>query len=413
MIQDHHHKKQVYLLILVAALGYFVDIYDLILFLIVKKPSLLAVGVADADLESTGRYLLNVQMVGMLIGGIVWGILGDKRGRLSTLFFTILLYSLANIANGFVHTVNQYAILRFIAGLGLAGELGIGITLVSEVMKKESRGYGTAIVAGVGIAGAALAYYVTVWTDDWRWTYWIGGILGLALLLMRVSVNESAMFSKTKLDGHKRGSFLRIFTDRKRAMKYLYCILIGVPVWFVIGIVVAGSSKFATNVFHVQGEVVGGRSVMFHYVGASIGSLLSGFVSQWLRSRKKALYIFLGALIVTDTAFFFCYGVTAAFFYFMMFALGVAQGYWSVFVTIASEQFGTNMRATVATTVPNMVRGTVVLMSLIYTAFGTAEEGHWQGAAITGAIVITLAFISTYRMQETYGRDLNFIENVE
>jgi predicted MFS family arabinose efflux permease len=404
MYESAHHKRQVYLLVLVASLGYFVDIYDLILFLIVKKPSLLACGVGKEEVEATGRYLLNVQMVGMLLGGIIWGILGDKRGRLSTLFFTILLYSLANIANGFVHTVDQYAVLRFIAGLGLAGELGIGITLVSEVMNKEARGYGTAIVAGVGIAGAALAYYVTQWTDDWRWTYWVGGILGLGLLVMRISVNESAMFHKAKEEGHSRGNFLRIFTSGKRAWKYLYCVLIGLPVWFVIGIVVAGAEKFAANVLHVSGDVSGGRCVMFHYVGASVGSFLSGMISQWLRSRKKALYIFLAALVVTDTAFFFCNGITVGFFYFMMFALGVAQGYWSVFVTIASEQFGTNLRATVATTVPNMVRGMLVAMTAVYTFFGTA---------ITGALVILLAFISTYKMEETYGRDLNFIEPVE
>lgn len=413
MIQDKHHQRQVYLLVLVASLGYFVDIYDLILFLIVKKPSLLDVGVAPDHVESTGRYLLNVQMVGMLIGGIIWGILGDKRGRLSTLFFTILLYSIANLANGFVTNIDQYAALRFIAGLGLAGELGIGITLVSEVMNKEARGYGTAIVAGVGIAGAALAYYVTVWTSDWRWTYWVGGILGLLLLVMRISVNESAMFAHAKSEGADRGNFLGIFTSGKRVMKYIWCILIGVPVWFVIGIVVAGAEKFASEVFHVQGKIDGARCVMWHYVGASIGSFLSGFLSQYLRSRKKALYIFLAALIVTDTGFFFCQGVTVGVFYFMIFALGVAQGYWSVFVTIASEQFGTNLRATVATTVPNIVRGMVVPMSLLYAALGTAAQGEWKGAAITGGLVVALAFVATYKMDETYGKDLNYIEPVE
>jgi MFS transporter, putative metabolite:H+ symporter len=412
MLNDPHYKKQVYLLILVAGLGYFVDIYDLILFLIVKEPSLLAVGVPKEQVEDVGRYLLNVQMVGMLIGGIIWGILGDKRGRLSTLFFTILLYSVANIANGFVQNVDQYAVLRFIAGIGLAGELGIGITLVSEVMTKETRGYGTAIVSGVGIAGAALAYYVTQWTN-WQWTYWIGGILGLLLLLMRVSVNESKMFNKAKEDNVKRGDFLQIFRNKKQALKYLYCILIGMPVWFVIGVLIASAGKFATEVFHVQGVVNGGKSVMFHYVGASTGAFLTGFISQWLKSRKKALYISLTSLVITSVIFFSAYGVTASTFYFILFILGIAQGYWSVFVTVASEQFGTNMRATVATTVPNMVRGTTVLMTMIVVYFGTAKDGHWEGAAITGAIVIALAFFATYKMQETYGKDLNYIELAE
>lgn len=412
MLEDSNHKRQVYLLILVASLGYFVDIYDLILFLIVKKQSLLDCGVVGDDIEKTGRYLLNVQMVGMLIGGVIWGIMGDKRGRLSTLFFTILLYSLANIANGFVHNVDQYAVLRFLAGLGLAGELGIGITLVSEVMNKESRGYGTAIVSGVGIAGAALAFLVTDLTN-WRWTYWIGGILGLLLLFMRISVNESAMFSKAKEEKAQRGNFFSIFTSGKRAMKYLWCILIGVPVWFVIGVLIAGVEKFATNVFHIQGEVNGSKCVMLHYVGASIGAFLTGFISQWMRSRKKALYISLSGLVLTVGAFFLCYNVSAFFFYCVIVMLGIAQGYWSIFVTVASEQFGTNMRATVATTVPNMVRGTTVLMTFIYTTFGTAKDGQWQGAAITGAIVIALAFLATYKVSETYGKDLNYIEPVE
>ena len=268
-------------------------------------------------------------------------------------------------------------------------------------------------VFGVGIAGAALAYYILDWTHDWRWTYWVGGILGLALLVMRISVNESKMFTHAKENNAERGNFLSIFTSRKRVVKYLWCILIGMPVWFVIGFLVSGAEKFATNVFHVQGEINGSRAVMWHYVGASIGSFLSGFLSQVLRSRKKALYVFLSALIVTDTLFFFSFGVSAAMFYFMIFALGVAQGYWSVFVTIASEQFGTNLRATVATTVPNMVRGSVVLMSFIYTAFGTAQEGAWKGAAVTGGLVVALAFLATYKMEETYGKDLNYIEPVE
>lgn len=412
MIQDSNHKKQVYLLVLVAALGYFVDIYDLILFLIVKKPSLMAIGVTENDVEATGRYLLNVQMVGMLLGGIIWGIMGDKRGRLSTLFFTILLYSLANIANGFVQNVDQYALLRFIAGVGLAGELGIGITLVSEVMSKESRGYGTAIVSGVGIAGAVLGFLIAHYID-WRWAYWVGGILGLMLLLLRVSVNESSMFAKAKHDNAKRGSFIKIFTNKKRIIKYLYCIMVGIPVWFVIGVLIAGAEKFATNVFHVKGEINGGMCVMFHYSGASIGAFLTGIISQLLKSRKKALNISLIALVITTILFFLCYDVSSTIFYLMIFILGVAQGYWSVFVTVASEQFGTNMRATVATTVPNMVRGTTVLMTLIYGAFGTAQDGKWQGAAITGAIVLAMAFFATNKMDETYGKDLNYLEPME
>ncbi|MCX6312647.1 MAG: MFS transporter [Bacteroidetes bacterium] len=408
MIQERTYSRKVSLLILVAALGYFVDIYDLILFLIVKKQSLLDLHIP----EDKGATLLNIQMIGMLIGGIIWGVLGDKRGRLSTLFFTILLYSLANIANGFVQNLEQYEILRFVSGIGLAGELGIGITLVSEVMSKESRGYGTAIVSGVGIAGAALGFLITHFFG-WREAYFVGGGLGLALLVMRISVNESSMFDKAKKHNAKRGSFISLFTNKKRALKYLYCILIGVPVWFVIGILIKDADKFGSNVFHVKGVVEGGQSVMWHYMGASVGSFLTGFISQWLRSRKKALYISLVALCITVAIFFSCYGVSNTVFYVVLFVLGVAQGYWAVFVTIASEQFGTNMRATVATTVPNIVRGLTVLMSIGYVSIGSATNGSWTGAAVVGGIVLVLAFFSASKLDETYGKDLDYLEPAE
>ncbi len=408
MLKDKAYSRKVTLLVLVAALGYFVDIYDLILFLIVKKQSLLDLHIP----EDKGATLLNIQMIGMLVGGIIWGVLGDKRGRLSTLFFTILLYSLANIANGFVQNLEQYEVLRFISGLGLAGELGIGITLVSEVMSKESRGYGTAIVSGVGIAGAALGFLITHYFG-WKEAYWAGGGLGLALLVMRISVNESSMFDKAKKHNAKRGSFISLFTNKKRCLKYIYCILIGVPVWFVIGILIKDADKFASNVFHVKGAVEGGQSVMWHYIGASIGSFLTGFISQWLRSRKKALFISLIALVITIGIFFSCYNVSNVVFYIVLFILGIAQGYWAVFVTIASEQFGTNMRATVATTVPNIVRGATVIMSIGYVSIGAAKDGSWMGAALVGGIVLALAFFSASKLEETYGKDLDYLEPAE
>lgn len=407
MLQEKTYSKKVALLVMVAALGYFVDIYDLILFLIVKDPSLRELHID----QSAGATLLNIQMVGMLIGGVIWGILGDKRGRLSTLFATILIYSIANIANGFVQNLQQYEILRFISGLGLAGELGVGITLVSEVMSKESRGYGTAIVSGVGIAGAALGYLITHYFG-WREAYFAGGGLGLALLIMRISVNESSMFSKAKKDNVKRGNFFSLFTNKKRLLKYVYCILVGVPVWFVIGILIKDSKQFAT-IFHVNGEIEGGQSVMWHYIGASIGSFLTGFLSQWLHSRKKALYFSLSALIISVIVFFLCHDYSNTVFYFILFMLGVAQGYWAIFVTVASEQFGTNMRATVATTVPNFVRGATVFMSLAYVAIGSAHEGSLMGAAVVGGIVLFLAFFSAWKLEETYGKDLDYIEPAE
>ena len=401
-------KSPFNIIVLVAALGYFVDIYDLILFGIVRQPSLIEIGIPQDQLLNKGIFLLNMQMIGMLLGGILWGVLGDKKGRLSTLFLTILLYSLANIANGFVQNMTQYAVLRFIAGVGLAGELGVGITLVSEIMTKETRGYGTTIVSGVGIAGAALGFLVTDYFN-WRIAYWVGGGLGLLLLLMRVSVYESGMFSKVKHHEVKRGSFFQLFTDRKRFAKYIYCILIGVPVWFVIGVLVFSSPEFAKNVFHIDGDISGGKALMYHYIGASIGSFITGLLSQWLHSRKKALLIALVALTLFIAVFFMSHNITVSMFYFILFILGIAQGYWAVFITVASEQFGTNIRATAATTVPNFVRGSTVPMTSSFKALG-ASYGLFTAGIVVGGVVMLLAFFALYKLKETYHKDLDYLE---
>lgn len=397
------------IVVIVASLGYFVDIYDLILFGIVRVPSLKGIGIPPDQMLVKGIFLLNMQMIGMLLGGIIWGIMGDKKGRLPVLFFTIALYSLANIANGFIQNIEQYALLRFFAGLGLAGELGIGITLVSEVMSKETRGYGTTIVSGVGIAGAVLGFLVAD-LFDWRVAYWVGGGLGLMLLLLRASVYESGMFEKTKLQHGKieRGNFLSIFTNKKRLLKYFYCILIGIPIWFVIGILVIQSPEFG-KALGIKGEVIGGKAVMWHYIGASIGSILTGLLSQWLRSRRKSLFIALVFLIVFTFWFFSAFQVSAFVFYFILFMLGIAQGYWAVFITTASEQFGTNLRATVTTTTPNFVRGATVPISAS-VLFIQDRWGLWTAGAIVGTVCIGLAVFAVFMIEETYDKDLDYIE---
>lgn len=394
------------IVVIVAALGYFVDIYDLTLFGIVRVPSLKAIGVPDDQIKDAGVYLLNYQMVGMLLGGIVWGVLGDKKGRLSTLFMTILLYSLANIANGFVQNLDQYAILRLIAGFGLAGELGIGITLVSEVMTKESRAWGTSIVSAIGIAGAVLAFLIAEW--GWKQAYWIGGGLGLALLGLRVYVHESGMFDKVKESSVKRGSFIKLFTDGKRFLKYLCCILVGVPVWYVVGILIFFSREFAL-VLNVTGPINTGKSIMYHYMGAAIGSIITGYISQKLKSRKKALVIALVALGSLCIWYFFANGISTGGFYFITFALGLAMGYWAVFITVASEQFGTNIRSTVTTTVPNFVRGATALMTVWWTSM-SAGMGILQAAMIIGAIVIPLGLAATAFLEESHGKNLDYVE---
>jgi MFS family permease len=398
------------IIVIVAALGYFVDVYDLILFSIVRVPSLKALGLSGEELTNTGLNLLNIQMLGMLLGGIVWGILGDKKGRLSVLFLTILLYSIANILNGLVTDLTAYYLCRFFAGLGLAGELGVGITLVSEVMSKEQRGYGTTIVSGIGIAGAVGGFLVAD-LFDWRVAYYVGGGLGLLLLILRVSMYESGMFSRLKETAAKRGSFFSLFNDRKRFSKYIKCILIGVPVWFVIGVLVTLAPEFASSKgLNVQGTVIGGKAVMYHYIGASIGAFLTGFISQYLQSRKKALLISLYSLVLTLAWYFLATNITDSLFYFILFVMGIPNGYWSVFVTTASEQFGTNLRATTTTTIPNFVRGTTVAVTTGFNYCKNGPIGLVGSGILVGSIVMALSFWASYSIEESYHKDLDYLE---
>lgn len=402
--------------VLVAALGYFVDIYDLVLFSIVRVPSLTALGITGESLTKDGIFLINMQMGGMLLGGILWGVLGDKRGRLTVLFGSILLYSLANLANGFVQTLPQYAVLRLIAGIGLAGELGAGITLVSEVLPREKRGYGTMVVATVGVSGALLAFWVGE-RFGWRTAYFIGGGLGLALLALRVGVTESGMFAR--LQHHataRRGDFLSLFAEPARLGRYLRCILMGVPLWFVVGILITLAPEFgaALGIHEADGAAVSaGRGIFWCYFGLVFGDFLTGWLSQQWRSRNRVMLTFLGLTAAVVTFFLTgLHGASATMFYATCFALGLASGYWAVFVTIAAEQFGTNLRATVATTVPNFVRGSVVLMTLSFQALRHTPLGILGGAALLGGILILIAAWAVYSLPESYGRDLDFVEEI-
>lgn len=400
------HNKNVSAIVIVAALGYFVDIYDLILFSIVRISSLKSLGVTGDALLSDGVMLLNMQMAGMLIGGILWGILGDKRGRISVLFGSIIMYSVANILNGFVMDVQQYAVLRVIAGIGLAGELGAGITLVSEVMSKESRGYGTTIVASVGILGAVVAAFVAD-IFDWRTAYFVGGGLGLLLLFLRIGVYESGMFKNIKKDEIGRGQFQHLFTNWARFKKYVKCILIGAPLWFVVGVLITFSDAFA-KVLGVEG-IAPAKSVMFTYIGLAFGDLLSGYLSQYFKSRKKIIFAFILATNILIVIYLFFNNFGSFNFYSICLLLGVSCGYWAVFVTNASEQFGTNLRATVTTTVPNFVRGAVVPLTLLFQ-YLKGPTGIIYSAAIVAGIALLLAYLSASKLEETYGKDLDYIE---
>lgn len=394
--------------VLVAALGYFVDIYDLLLFSIVRRESLSSIGLTDVQIGSEGMDIIGTQMIGLLIGGILWGVLGDKKGRLSVLFGSIVLYSLANIANGFVQTVEQYTICRFIAGIGLAGELGAGITLVSELISKEKRGIATSLVAGVGLTGAVVAYFISQ-HFDWRICYFIGGGLGLLLLLLRITVFESGMFENIRHTAVSKGNFFMFFTNGQRFKKYFLAILIGLPTWYVIGILVSFSTEFGVH-FGISEPIESGKAVMLAYVAIAVGDVLIGFVSQALKSRKKALFIFYGLTIIGIVLYFQQSGGSATNMYIICAFLGFSTGFWAIFVTMAAEHFGTNLRATAATTVPNMVRGALPLMTLLFKDLQSAGHGYIEAAAITGGVVMTITIIAAFFTEETFGKDLNFLE---
>jgi len=401
-------KRNVAAILIISALGYFVDIYDLILFSIVRITSLKSLGVAESDLLPDGVLLLNMQMGGMLIGGIIWGILGDKKGRISVLFGSIFLYSMANIANGFAVNVTQYAVLRFIAGVGLAGELGAGITLVSEVMTKETRGYGTMVVATIGIMGAVVAALVGDFFE-WRTAYFIGGGLGVVLLIMRIGVYESGMYNSIKESDVLKGGFHKLFVNKKNFLKYLYSISIGVPIWFIVGVLITFSPEFA-KAFGLKGTISTGTAVMFCYIGLAAGDLLSGALSQFFKSRKKIIGLFIILEAVFIIVYLFFNKIDTTFFYTMCLLLGISGGYWAVFVTNAAEQFGVNIRATVTTTVPNFVRGAVVPATLMFQ-YLTPATGIVYSALIVGMSTIVIAFFSVTRLEETFGKDLNYVEH--
>lgn len=397
--------------VIVAALGYFVDIYDLLLFTIVKKPSMMGVGATDATMLVDSTRVINWQMTGLLLGGILWGVLGDKKGRLSVLFGSIILYSFANFFTAYIHNVNQYAIWRFVSGLGLAGELGAGITLVSELLPKSKRGIGTSMVAGIGLSGAVCAYFTYQLTQDWRLCYKIGGGLGIGLLLLRVSVAESGMFKEVRNSGAVRGNFFMLINNGKRFKKYLCAILIGLPTWYVIGILVNQSDRFAKSMYGST-TLDSGRSIMFAYAAIAIGDMFVGVVSHIFKSRKTALLLYYILCILSLVLFFSNYNHSDASMYGICALLGFSTGFWAIFVTMGAEQFGTNLRATAATTIPNMVRGALPLINMLFLDLFQKSWG-WtliKSGIITGIVVMVITLIAFYFTEETFHKDLQYVE---
>lgn len=395
-------------LVLVASLGYFVDIYDLLVFSIVRKSSLLDIGVKAADVLPKGVFIINVQMFGLLLGGILWGIIGDKLGRIKVLFGSILLYSIANFANAYVHDVNMYALIRFIAGIGLAGELGAGITLVTETLSKDKRGYGTTIVAVIGLFGAALAVMVAKY--GWQNAYKVGGCLGILLLLLRLGTFESGMFKNIEQSNVSKGNILMLFNNWGRFKKYLYCILIGAPLWYVVGVLVTLSPEFGKALGTVAPKGLNaGDGILYTYIGISVGGVFAGILSQVTKSRKLTMMIFLLLSVVSVVLYLSAKGITSHQFVWLCFFMGCCVGYWATFVTIAAEQFGTNIRSTVATTVPNFVRGSLIPINLGFTALA-AHFGMITSGYIMMGILTVVALFSLSQLKETFHKDLDYVE---
>ena len=430
---ENKNRRQIILVLIVAALGYFVDIYDLVLFGVVKGESLQQIlpFASSEEIASTGKFLFNMQMLGMLLGGLLWGILGDKKGRLKVLFGSIILYSIANLANAFVTDIPSYALIRIVAGIGLAGELGAGITLISEIMSKESRGYGTMIIVTFGALGAVVASLVGangigityfferffgLALQNWQVAYIVGGLMGLLLLLLRIGTIESSFFLNGKEDKQvKKGDLKIIFFQRQNFIKYIHCILIGIPIWYIIGLLIMNSKDNFGPWLGLK-EIENGKAVMYAYIGLSFGDLLSGLLSQILKSRKKVVYLYLSFTLATSVIFLFLLNyfviITNDIYYLMCFLLGTGTGYWAIFVTIAAEQFGTNIRSTAANTIPNFVRGTVPIIMLFFGLL-TVNFNDGFSALIIGLFFITLAFYSISRLKETFGKELNYNEKTE
>lgn len=400
-------RKNVIFIIIVASLGYFVDIYDLVVFSIVRIPSFTDIGIAEEAMRTGGEYVLNMQMGGLLLGGILWGVIGDKYGRVKVLFGSILLYSFANITNAFVQDLHTYAIIRFIAGLGLAGELGAGVTLVNESMNRNKRGYGTMLIATIGVLGAVAAFYVAE-HFAWRNAYITGGVMGLLLLLLRAGTFESRMFQDAVPENVSKGKMTMLFTNGEKFRRYLYCLLIGLPIWFIVGIFVTQAPEFG-RALNAPVTLSAGKGILYTYIGISLGDLLAGLLAQITKSRKLAVFIFQIGILISSFLYLSSTGISVQRFHWLAFFMGLSVGYWATFVTIASEQFGTNLRATVTTTAPNFVRGALIPSTILFEFFV-----HRSGIITAGFIMIVLlTLISLFalsKLKESFNKDLNYLE---
>jgi MFS transporter, putative metabolite:H+ symporter len=401
-------NKALALGIIVSALGFFVDLYDIMALGAVGEASLKSIGITDkALLEKGVTTLQNWQMGGMVIGGFLWGIIGDKYGRLKVLFGSIILYSLFTLLNAFVLNLNQYVICRFIAGIGLAGELGAGITLVSEQMQKEKRGLGPAIIAGFGVLGAIVAVFISK-IYNWQTVFIVGGVLGFCLLILRVGVVESGLFKITQHTKVSKGNFLIILRNKNYLKKFICILLVGIPGWYANGILIQltpyVSESMGMTVIPSKGTVI-----IYFFIALCVGDIMGGVISQWLKSRKKSIYLFL-SLHAVMLLLFFTIGKTSVQVYYTIFAgIGFSVGFVIQLFTLAAENFGTNIRTLVTSSGLNLVRAWVIPCSLAYTWLNNNFTIlKWQSAAAIGFVAIVLALFALRQLDETFDNDLEF-----
>ena len=437
-------NRTVALSVLAAALGYFVDLFDIVIFGVVRVASLADLGLEGAQITEWGIRLINLQMLGMLIGGFAWGLIGDRYGRRFALLATIFVFSIANIANAFVDNTLQYAVLRLLAGFGLAGELGAGIALVTELLPEKRRGYGTTIVSFLGLVGALTAAFVGS-QFDWRTAYLVGGVMGLVVMALRfVGMAESALFEKQRDSGTStaRHAVLMLIaapliaalsallwgppwlawllgalaavaalaTSRRDFVMRFYAVAaVGVPIWYCSALFVNLGPEYG-RVLALEGfdpRTFVATVLAWQATGLALGSALTGVASEWLRSRQAVLWACLGALLVLVALLMQTRSVAS--YAYVMFAIGLFQGYWTAFITMSAEQFGTGVRATVASSIPNIVRAMTVPVTL--SVSGLATGTSWVTATYAvGAIVFALALVALATLRETWGKDLDYVE---
>ncbi|HLO43325.1 MAG TPA: MFS transporter [Leadbetterella sp.] len=393
--------------IIASALGFFVDLYDIMILSVVRKPSLLAMGVPEAELLSKGVWLINIQMVGMLLGGFIWGVIGDKMGRLSVLFGSIILYSTATFANAYAPNFEIYLLLRFLAGVGLAGELGAAITLVTEQMPQKFRGIGPAIIGGCGMLGAIFGAFIGG-KYSWEFTYQLGGGLGFVLLILRLGVLESGLFNEMKGKTSNRGDLRLLFKNKDYIKKYISICVLGFPVWYVNGVVMTFTPEIA-KAWGMNEIPSVSTVVIYYFIGLTFGDLTGGFVSQYFQSRKKAIRLYLSMYALAAVVFFVIGNTSTLIYNSLILFLGFCVGYSIVLLTLAAEQYGTNIRATVTTSSLNILRATVIPQTLLFE-FLNPYIGTVNSAMVVGVIAILLAFWGLSNLEETFHKDLNYME---